>query len=136
MIDKNEAEVFRCSLSGRVSDRWLEVPGWMFDRSLSASWRITTAPHVYLAALGTLAKLLHDTGAPSQSPEMGAALGCHANRGDVHAAPAHDIPVRSVLEAERRRHSADAAMAGAAGRGLMLGHVDDEGAAKREGADQ
>lgn len=117
----------------------------MFDRSLSASWRITTAPHVYLAALGTLAKLLHDTGAPSQSPEMGAALGCHANRGDVHAAPAHDIPVHlfskpndadtvqtpqwQALPAEARRSVTKLMVS------LMLGHVDGEGAAKREGAD-
>jgi hypothetical protein len=69
----------------------LEVPAWMFDRAPSASWRITTAPHVDLAALGALATLLRDTGAPSQSQEMGAALGSHdANRGDVHVAPAHD----------------------------------------------
>ena len=112
VIDKNEAAVFRCSLSGRGSDRRLEVPAWMFDRVPSTSWRITVAPHVDLAALGALGTLLRDTGASSQSREMGAALGSHdANRGDVHAAQAHDIPVRSVLEAERRRDDADAAMA-------------------------
>ncbi|WP_027163595.1 hypothetical protein [Mesorhizobium sp. WSM1293] len=111
VIDKNDAKVFRCSVSGQVSDHWLEIPAWMFDRVASANWRIIAVPHFDLAALGTLATLLHDIGVPSQSPEMGAALGSHAKRRDVHAAPAHDIPVRSVLEAERRQHEADAAMA-------------------------
>ena len=86
-----------------------------------ASWRITTAPHVDLAPLGVLATLLRDAGAPSQLQEMGAASGSHdANRGDVHAAPAHDIPVRSVLEAERRQDGADAAMAGAVRRDASI----------------
>ena len=55
VIEKGDAAVFRCSLSGEASDRWLEVPAWMFDRALSASWRITAAPHVDLAVLGALA---------------------------------------------------------------------------------
>ena len=36
VIDKPEASVFRCNLSGRRSDRLLEVPIWMFDRAACA----------------------------------------------------------------------------------------------------
>src|SRR5690606_15556675 len=101
LIDKKDAVVFRCTLSGQALHRWLEIPAWMFDRAVSANWRITVHPRVDLAALGALASLLRNTASPSQSDEMGAALGSHdANRGDVHAAQAHDIPVRSVLQAE------------------------------------
>ena len=31
-IGKADGEVFRCMLSGLASDRWLEVPAWMFER--------------------------------------------------------------------------------------------------------
>jgi hypothetical protein len=40
VVEKGEMTVFRCSLSGRVSERWLEVPAWMFDRTAGAGWRI------------------------------------------------------------------------------------------------
>ncbi len=87
MIDKKDAAVFRCTLSGQSLHRWLKIPAWMFDRAVSASWRITNAPREDLAALGALASLLQDTDPLSQSAEMGAALSSHdANRGDVHAA--------------------------------------------------
>jgi hypothetical protein len=73
----------------------------MFNRVVSAIWLITTAPHVDLAALGVLVSLLRDTDTPSQSQAIGAALGSHdTNQRDVNAAQAHDIPVRSVLQAE------------------------------------
>ena len=99
VIERGDTAILRCSLSGRVSDRWLEVPAWMFDRAISASWHITTAPCVGLAVLDALAKLLQDTDAPSQSRVTGAASVSHdTNRGDVHAAQAHDTPVRSVLQ--------------------------------------
>ena len=32
-IAKSDGVAFRCTLSGSVSDRWLEVPGWMFERA-------------------------------------------------------------------------------------------------------
>lgn len=84
--------IFRCSLSGQASNRWLEVPAWMFDRSAGVSWRITAAAQVDLAVLVALAELLHDTGVPSQSQKIGAASDSHdSNRGEVHAAQAHDL---------------------------------------------
>ncbi|WFU05857.1 hypothetical protein QA648_22110 (plasmid) [Rhizobium sp. CB3171] len=90
--------VFRCSLSGSSSGRLLEVPSWMFDRSVSGCWRSLPVPHVDLASLHILARLLKDADVSSQSSVMGAALVSHeTSRRDVHASPAHDMPVRSVL---------------------------------------
>ena len=56
-IDKSGAEVYRCSLSGLVSDRWLEIPVWMFDRAASASWRLEDTPLTDIRALSALATL-------------------------------------------------------------------------------
>jgi hypothetical protein len=57
---KAGGEVFRCSLSGRASGRWLEIPAWMFDRAARATWRVGAAPHVDIAVLSALATLLQD----------------------------------------------------------------------------
>ena len=108
--------IFRCSLSGASSDRLLEVPSWMFDRSVSGTWRSLSVPHVDLASLHILARLLKDADASSQSSVMGAALVSHeTSRRDVHAPAAHDIPVRSVLGPAAGKDGRDAAMAGVAG---------------------
>jgi hypothetical protein len=60
VIEKASGKVFRCSLSGVASDRWLEVPAWMFDRAASATWRVGTIPHACGAALQALAMLLRE----------------------------------------------------------------------------
>jgi hypothetical protein len=60
VIEKGDAAIFRCSLSGRATDRWLEVPAWMFDRVVSANWRIAAVASVDLVVLGALAELLRD----------------------------------------------------------------------------
>jgi hypothetical protein len=116
VVEKAGGEVFRCSLSGRATGRWLEIPAWMFDRAAGATWRVGAAPYVDIAVLTALATLLQDmtsvSGAPSQLRDSSAALGSHdANRGDVHAAPAYRSPsssqqctsVRSVLRPALRR---------------------------------
>src|ERR1700737_1639670 len=128
VVEKAGGEVFRCSLSGRATGRWLEIPAWMFDRAARAPGRVGAPPHVDIAVLSAFATLLQDvtsvSGAPSQLRDSSAALGSHdANRGDVHAAPAYRSPpssqqctsVRSVLRPAHRR-GADAAMAGVARR--------------------
>src|SRR3979409_2107142 len=128
VVEKAGREVFRCSLSGRASGQWLEIPAWMFDRAAGAAWRVGAAPYVDIAVLTALATLLQDvtsvSGAPSQLRDSSAALGSHdANREDVHAAPAYRSPpssqqstsVRSFLRPALRR-GADAAMAGVARR--------------------
>src|SRR5690606_24260571 len=65
VIGKAGRDVFRCSLSGRSSDRWLEVPAWMFDRAASAAWHIAVTPHVDLGTLGGLVMLLKEAAASS-----------------------------------------------------------------------
>jgi hypothetical protein len=60
VIERAGEEVFRCSLSDAVSDRWLEVPAWMFDRAVSATWRVGAVVHADFAALGALSTLLRD----------------------------------------------------------------------------
>lgn len=44
VVEKAGREVFRCGLSGRASDRWLEIPAWMFDWVASAAWQVGATP--------------------------------------------------------------------------------------------
>tara|TARA_R110002167_G_scaffold38412_17_gene119658 strand:- start:952 stop:1638 length:687 start_codon:yes stop_codon:yes gene_type:complete len=61
VIEKGNVTVFRCSLSGHASDRWLEVPAWMFDRTADASWRIAAVPQVlHNRESGTLQYAMRD----------------------------------------------------------------------------
>ena len=62
-IDKPGDAVFRCNLTGRRSDRLLEVPIWMFDRAACASCRRSGSAHV-----GLEAALLHKSGFEHTSP--------------------------------------------------------------------
>jgi NAD(P)-dependent dehydrogenase (short-subunit alcohol dehydrogenase family) len=60
VVEKAGREIFRCSLSGRATGRWLEIPAWMFDRAARAAWRVGAAPYVGIAVLTALATLLQD----------------------------------------------------------------------------
>ena len=62
MIDKPGDAVFRCNCTGGRSDRFLEVPVWMFDRAARAPCRGADTAHVDLAALTALAGLVCDVG--------------------------------------------------------------------------
>jgi len=77
-IDKPDGIVFRCNLSGSHTDRWLEVPAWMFDRSACARVRVSADPHGNLAALTALAALLRqvlsDRLASSNAPLLSASI--------------------------------------------------------------
>src|SRR5260221_6016027 len=54
VVEKAGREIFRCSLSGRATGRWLEIPAWMFDRAARAAWRVGAAPYVDIAVLTAL----------------------------------------------------------------------------------
>lgn len=41
----------RCSLSGSASDRWQQIPGWMFEPVAKVMWQAGSAPSVDIAAL-------------------------------------------------------------------------------------
>ena len=89
-VDKADGVVFRCTLSGTAADRWLEVPGWMFDRAMCPDPpRLTTSPLVSLDALSALSDLLRQTLKPplssSNAPHSGASRSSHdQNRGEAH----------------------------------------------------
>jgi hypothetical protein len=59
VLDKADGAVFRGTLSGSRSDRGLEVPAWMFDRSCCPDRaHLTEAPFVSAGALGALSAVL------------------------------------------------------------------------------
>jgi hypothetical protein len=58
-VDKADGVVCRCTLSGSASERWLEVPAWMFERAMCPDLsRLTTSPFVSMDALSALSDLL------------------------------------------------------------------------------
>ena len=117
VIDKGGREVCRCSLSGCTSDRWLEVPAWMFDQAARATWRMDAGPHVDMAILCLLATLLKAapvSTAVSHSPVSVAGLSPHdANRGDAHGSPTQHRSARSVRSPARSEGGGDTTMASA-----------------------
>jgi hypothetical protein len=124
LIEKAGVHYARCTFSDDRSDRWREVPTWMFDRIASTSWRLVTVPRIQLSALQALALFLLRHA--SQCTETGAAWDSRkANRRDVHVAPAYGISVRSILQPAEWEGTGDAAMAGAAGGGAQSGDRDD-----------
>ncbi|WP_208867125.1 hypothetical protein, partial [Bradyrhizobium sp. AS23.2] len=58
-VDKADDVVFRCTLDGAQTDRWLEVPAWMFDRTACPDAELLTAhPFVSIDALAALSAVL------------------------------------------------------------------------------
>jgi hypothetical protein len=89
-VDKTDGVVFRCTLSGSVTDRWLEVPAWMFERARCLdSPRLTASPFVSMDALSVLSDLLRQALkrplSSSNAPHSGASRSSHQqNRGEGH----------------------------------------------------
>src|SRR5579863_2702153 len=89
-IEKPDGVVFRCDLNGSDSNRWLEIPAWMFDRSTCVKVRVATEAHADLWALATLGALLrnvlNDRCTASHTPDSGVSnLSRDQNRGESHA---------------------------------------------------
>ncbi len=58
-IEKADGVVFRCTLSGSEADRGLEIPAWMFDRTVCPDQPpLMEAPFVSMGALAALSTLL------------------------------------------------------------------------------
>ncbi len=58
-IAKKDGVIFRCTLSGLDTDRWLEIPAWMFERAACPDQpRLATAPFVSISALTALSDLI------------------------------------------------------------------------------
>src|SRR5262249_12558409 len=56
-VEKISGTVLRCS-SGGLTERWLELPAWMFDRATCVATRVAPDPVVEFAALAALQELL------------------------------------------------------------------------------
>ena len=120
-IDKSSGSIFRCTLSGSDAGRWVEIPAWMFDRSICAKLRVAGDAHADLAALTALAVLLrhvlNDRFVSPNAPLSGVAgLSHDSNRGEAHATPdegdagatpytAADRSVRKRTTEGDRRHA-------------------------------
>ena len=79
VVEKVDGAIFRCSLSGSVVGRRLEIPVWMFDRAACMGQAgISAEPFVDMLALSTLAGLLADVlkaqAASPNAPVSGAYL--------------------------------------------------------------
>ena len=89
-VVKADDVVFRCTLDGSRTDRWLELPAWMFDRTACADDQLLTArPFVSVDALAALSALLgltlKDRTPSSNAPLSGACRASHdQNRGEAH----------------------------------------------------
>ena len=122
---------FRCSLTGIASDRWLEIPAWMFDRATSKSWHLRSAPVASIATLASLAAVLNDAVAARDRPSELRASGAASNSlsvipGDGRATSIDTPATRPLRSALRRRIASNAAMAEPARRGAAdADHVDD-----------
>ena len=90
MIERAESVVFRCTLDGSDAARWLEIPAWMFDRSLCLHEPcLTTEPFAGVEALKALSALLDQalkTAVPSSNAPLSDAFGVShdQNRGESH----------------------------------------------------
>lgn len=127
MIDKSGEAAFRCNLTGRPSDRFLEVPVWMFDRAACVVCRQVDTAHVDLDALRTLSGLVRDvgcvsvdnSGSPARSDaaldseqEIRRLAYAAQNEDDTTRAvprrPVHDRGTNSALAESARRDAANA----------------------------
>jgi hypothetical protein len=96
-IGKSKDLVFRCTLSGSDVGRSVEIPAWMFDRTVCAVARLTAAPYVSAAALSALRDLLwralKDTSASSSVPVSGVSrTSPDQNRREAHACQQNRMP--------------------------------------------
>src|ERR1700730_3909301 len=91
---ETDRRLVRCSRDGDATDRYLELPIWMFDRVACAAIRVETHPRVHIAALSTLMALIREACGdgdrahlkPSNPLICGVARISHnPNRGDFHA---------------------------------------------------
>jgi hypothetical protein len=113
-IERPGGVVLRCDLNASESERWLEIPAWMFDRSTCARVRLDAEPRTNLAALATLAVLLRDVlnrgSAASDAAVSGVSpLSGDQNRGEAHAKPEQTkvgTPKRTAANRPVRRERA------------------------------
>src|SRR5216683_4982217 len=86
-VERRGTSTFRCSLDGRVTGRWLELPAWMFEPAACVPMRIAPSPQTSATALAALDALLRDAaGTPARPPSLHVPVSgvgrdpCHQNR--------------------------------------------------------
>ena len=58
VIEKADGVFFRCTLDGTETERFLEIPAWMFDRAWCSQCHVTRDPFVSVDTLRALSSLL------------------------------------------------------------------------------
>jgi hypothetical protein len=132
-IGKPNDLVFRCTLSGSDAGRSVEIPAWMFDRTVCAEARLSATAYVSAAALSALCDLLRhalkNTSASSSVLVSGVSgTSRDQHRREAHASQENGMPdqaggpsvgPRATAQLVRRRSpqgdSGYASMAGTAG---------------------
>src|SRR5216683_29109 len=69
-VERRGTSTFRCSLDGRVTGRWLELPAWMFELAACVPMRIAPSPQTSGTALAALRALLRDAAGISARPPL------------------------------------------------------------------
>ena len=108
VIEKADGVFFRCTLDGTETDRFLEIPAWMFDRAWCSRCHVTRDPFVSLDTLRALSSLLDfvlKTAIPSSDARLSGA--CRAsrdqNRGEAHVRQDGDVRSSGSTQAAARR---------------------------------
>src|SRR3954463_5988688 len=120
-VDKAGYVVFRCTLDGSQADRWLEVPGWMFDRTVYPDPELLTAqPFVSIDALAALSALL-DLALKDRTPSVallsGASRASHdQNRGETHVTRDGNAKERIPTQSTTAAAAADGSVRGRPGK--------------------
>jgi hypothetical protein len=89
-IGKADGKVFRCTLSGLASDRWLEVPAWMFERIICPDQRhLVTSPFASMRALTALSHMISSASQnlraePDALPSVASGSSHDQNRREAH----------------------------------------------------
>jgi len=137
-IAKVDSIVLRCSRDG-ATERWLELPAWMFDRAICLPMRITRDPRIEFAALAALRELLsgiasqHGQYSSSNTPVSSAASEARdENRGTTNATSKSTYPSQASPSARpvrfagsHRLRSAAPVVGSVAGRDTSVGDRAD-----------
>ena len=126
-VDKLGEAVFRCNLTGRGSDRRLEVPVWMFDHAACAACIQRADAHVLIGTLLDLARLLADRAANSDSSRsLGPVLDSDPEiRSLANAAQDEDDPAGAVSRTTTRYGCSNAALVEPSGEHPIRADQDD-----------
>jgi len=94
VTERGGTTALRCSLDGDT-DRWLEVPAWMFEQAACVPLVIASWPRVSAGALAALQRLLSEASDRRPTDALASAAEGDSpdqNRGEVHATSPRLLP--------------------------------------------